>query len=77
MSVVVTSIGADYTKLGSFGTAEQFGSNLVASMDMSYLKKRPQALRGGQVIQASTSIFRWCPMCKGSTGDNHSFKDSA
>ena len=37
VSVVVTNVGADYTKLGSFGTASAFGENLVASMDRRYL----------------------------------------
>lgn len=37
----MTNVAADYTSLGSFGTAQTFGDNLVGSMDRSYL------LRGG------------------------------
>lgn len=38
-TVVVTTVAADYSKLGSFGTALDFGQNLVNSMDRSYLKR--------------------------------------
>ncbi|KAK9868584.1 hypothetical protein WJX84_001021 [Apatococcus fuscideae] len=41
VTVVVTGVGPDYTSLGSFGTAEQFGDNLVASMDRSYQLRAP------------------------------------
>ncbi|GBG65637.1 hypothetical protein CBR_g51937 [Chara braunii] len=33
VNVVVTNVGADFTGLGSFGTAEMFGENLVGSLD--------------------------------------------
>lgn len=36
---------------GSFGTAEQFGSNLVASMDRSFLKRAPQWARSKEYPQ--------------------------
>jgi len=39
LSLVITMLGADYTKMGSFGTVEAFGENLVNSMDRSW--KRP------------------------------------
>lgn len=39
VSIVVTNVGADFTKLGSFGTASAFGENLVASMDRRYLAR--------------------------------------
>ena len=41
MTVTITGVGPDYTSLGSFGTAEQFGDNLVASMDRSYQLRAP------------------------------------
>ncbi len=41
VSVTVTPLGADYTSLGSFGTPQIFGENLVGSMDRSYLLRGP------------------------------------
>ncbi len=41
VTVLVTNVGADYTALGSFGSADSFGENLIASLDRSFL------LRGG------------------------------
>ncbi|KAK9831107.1 hypothetical protein WJX74_003609 [Apatococcus lobatus] len=41
VTVTITGVGPDYTSLGSFGTAEQFGDNLVASMDRSYQLRAP------------------------------------
>ena len=38
VSVVITTPGADYTSLASFGSAQDFGSNLVASMDRSFMR---------------------------------------
>ncbi len=38
--MLVTNVGADYTKLGSFGSAQDFGQNLVVSMDRTYLLRR-------------------------------------
>ena len=32
VSLIITNVGPDFTKLGSFGTAQGFGENLVASM---------------------------------------------
>ena len=40
VTVLVTNVGADYTKLGSFGSAQDFGQNLVVSMDRTYLLRR-------------------------------------
>lgn len=41
--------GADYTALGSFGNAQQFGENLVASLDRSFMLKsgfnRPKSVQ--------------------------------
>ena len=39
LTVVITNVGADFTRLGSFGDAEQFGGNVVAQMDRSYLNR--------------------------------------
>lgn len=43
--VVITTVGADYTSMGSLGTAYDFGSNLVGSMDRSYLLRAPEFVR--------------------------------
>lgn len=32
VSLIITNVGADFTKLGSFGSAQGFAENLVASM---------------------------------------------
>lgn len=40
LAVTVKTAGADYTSLGSFGTAEQFAENLIAQMDQSFLRKK-------------------------------------
>ena len=41
--------GADYTSMGSFGNAESFGENLVASLDRSFLLRtgfnRPRSVQ--------------------------------
>lgn len=39
LTIVITNVGADFTRLGSFGDAEQFGGNIVAQMDRSYLNR--------------------------------------
>lgn len=36
VSLVVTTVGADFTSLGSFGDAETFGESLVAMMDRGF-----------------------------------------
>jgi hypothetical protein len=46
VTVVVTNVGADYQSLGSFGSAYTFGTNLVNSMDRSYLLKAKVAPPG-------------------------------
>lgn len=43
MVMIIVPAGADYTSLGSYGTAADFGTNLVTSMDRSFVKK------GGQI----------------------------
>ena len=42
--MVITTPGADYTSLKSFGTAQDFGANLVTSMDRSFLLKKGKPL---------------------------------
>lgn len=49
--MIVTNIGADFTALGSFGDALQFGENLVASMDRSFLKRAPQWAQPKEGVQ--------------------------
>lgn len=39
LTLVITNVGADFTRLGSFGDAEQFGGTLVSQMDRSYLNR--------------------------------------
>ena len=39
LTIVITNVSADFTRLGSFGDAEQFGGQLVAQMDRSYLNR--------------------------------------
>lgn len=49
VTVLVTNVGADYTALGSFGSADSFGENLIASLDRSFLLRggfnRPQSVQ--------------------------------
>ena len=49
MTVIITNVGADYTSLGSFGTTETVGANLVSQMDRSFLLRfgfnRPKSLQ--------------------------------
>jgi len=45
VNVVITGLGADYTGLGSFGTADNFGENLVNSLDRSWQKPPGQKAR--------------------------------
>ena len=57
LTVLTTVVGADYTKLGSFGSAQDFGNNLVVSMDRTYLLRRNRNAGPVQVgpLQASSS----------------------
>lgn len=45
VNVVITGLGADYTSLGSFGTADSFAENLVNSLDRSWKKPPGQAAK--------------------------------
>lgn len=40
VALVINTPGADYTSLASFGSAQDFGSNLVASMDRSFTRSK-------------------------------------
>ena len=59
VTVTITGVGPDYTSLGSFGTAEQFGDNLVASMDRSYQLRAPAfgARPAGSVQVCDWAVF--------------------
>jgi len=45
VNVVITGLGADFTGLGSFGTADNFAENLVNSLDRSWQKPPGQKAR--------------------------------
>lgn len=57
VTVVVTTPGADYTSLKSFGTAQDFGSNLVASMDRSFTQKKGKPLTDDVRCKHFLSVF--------------------
>lgn len=52
LSVVVTSVAPDFTKLGSFGTPLDFGQNMVNSMDRSFLLRGAWKKPTGEVQTA-------------------------
>lgn len=58
VTVVLTTIGFDYTGMGSFGTPYDFGSNLVGSMDRSYMlrqkwgKSNPEDIQIAKLVDA-------------------------
>ncbi|CAL5221835.1 g4094 [Coccomyxa viridis] len=58
VTVIITNVGADYTALGSFGDAQQFGENLVASLDRSFLLRsgfnRPKSVQRARLLDAKT-----------------------
>ncbi|KAL3692629.1 hypothetical protein R1sor_006280 [Riccia sorocarpa] len=45
VNIVITGLAADFTSLGSFGTAEMFAENLVNSLDRSWQKPPGQKAR--------------------------------
>ncbi len=59
--------GADYTALGSFGDAQQFGENLVASLDRSFLLRsgfnRPKSVQVGDTGLYSECLFETMAFC--------------
>ncbi|KAI3438981.1 hypothetical protein D9Q98_001395 [Chlorella vulgaris] len=42
VAVTVQFLGADYTGLGSFGTAQDFATGVVSKMDTSYIARLPE-----------------------------------
>ena len=53
--------GADYTSMGSFGNAESFGENLVASLDRSFLLRsgfnRPKSVQVTTAVRVTLVNF--------------------
>ena len=84
ITIVITTPGADYTALRSFGSAADFGDNLVNSMDRSYeLRNGRKPKKPVQVCTARMKclflsfllsvIFEFClPRCRLGTA----FQDS-
>lgn len=56
ITLTITNVGADFTKLGSFGSPFQFGTSMVNSMDRSYLLRAPEVFRRGEEIQIAKLI---------------------
>lgn len=52
IAVTIKTPGADYTGLGSFGTPQDFGEKLVASIDRSYMARGLGRRDGDPVITA-------------------------
>jgi len=63
VTVLVTNVGADYTKLGSFGSAQDFGQNLVVSMDRTYLLRRRKNV-GPVQVRRQDSHMSAMPSCQ-------------
>lgn len=61
VTLLINNAGADFTSLRSFGSAEDFGNNLVNSMDRSFMKRfrRPQQnnddIQTAKLVEAKTS----------------------
>jgi hypothetical protein len=45
ISITASTVGPDYTSLGSFGSAIDWGEKLVSIMDRSYLLRAPELIR--------------------------------
>jgi len=54
--VTVRTPSADFTGLGSFGTAQDFGENVVASMDRSFVARQPGWVRRGQQVVTAALV---------------------
>lgn len=64
LTIVITNVGADFTRLGSFGDAEQFGGQLVAQMDRSYLNRSWNKPKQPPQVTAQDFDFPFlCPHC--------------
>eukprot|EP00891_Asterochloris_glomerata_P005497 jgi/Astpho2/5497/Aster-07832 len=57
-NTAVAPTPADYTNLGSFGDAEQFGNNMVAQMDRSFMNRSPwkpkQPVQEASLVEAKS-----------------------
>ncbi|GIL78027.1 hypothetical protein Vretimale_7369 [Volvox reticuliferus] len=56
VTLVITNVSVEFTRLGSFGTPYQFGSTLVNSQDRSYLLRAPQWARGKDPVQIAKLV---------------------
>ncbi|GIL66770.1 hypothetical protein Vafri_20280, partial [Volvox africanus] len=56
VTLVITNVSVEFTRLGSFGSPYQFGSSLVNSQDRSYLLRAPQWARGKDPIQIAKLV---------------------
>ncbi|GLC47508.1 hypothetical protein PLESTB_001805500 [Pleodorina starrii] len=56
VTLVITNVSVEFTKLGSFGSPSSFGSSLVASQDRSYLLRAPEWARGKEPIQIAKLV---------------------
>ncbi|KXZ47533.1 hypothetical protein GPECTOR_34g692 [Gonium pectorale] len=56
VTLVITNVSVEFTKLGSFGTPYTFGSSLVNSQDRSYLLRSPEWARGKDPIQIAKLV---------------------
>lgn len=61
VTLVITNSAADFTSLDSFGNADSFASNLVNSMDQSYLLRAPKWARRGMEDKDIQVAFP-CPL---------------
>lgn len=56
VTIVITNVSVEFTKLGSFGSPYQFATNLVNSQDRSYLLRAPEWSRGKDPIQIAKLV---------------------
>uniref|UniRef100_A0A7S0WYF0 PsbP C-terminal domain-containing protein n=1 Tax=Chlamydomonas leiostraca TaxID=1034604 RepID=A0A7S0WYF0_9CHLO len=57
VSLVITNVSFEFTKLGSFGNVATFASNLVNSLDRSYLLNAPSwARRSDEPVQVARLV---------------------
>lgn len=55
--MVINTPGADYTSLKSFGSPSDFGANLVASMDRSFMKGKGMPIEDVRFLAAPVYIL--------------------
>ncbi|KAG2495459.1 hypothetical protein HYH03_006404 [Edaphochlamys debaryana] len=56
VTLTITNVSVEFTKMGSFGTPYTFASNLVNSQDRSYLLTAPGWARGKEDVQIAKLI---------------------